>query len=1695
MNAPHQPTSVPRNRKRGLALVTVVSMLVVLTVLAVAILSISDSERRSSVKYADGEFARNLADAAINVAMGQIWEGARQEGANGETTLWASQPGAIRKYNNNGSFLRGYKLYTDDQMIVEGNEELMIQDHPDATWQTKPGKWVDLNEPVIRPDMNNDGQPEVIFPIIDPRAFVRTELEADNTNRVGSSNVEGFSYEKKTGTTTVDWVKDATNVSDPNARLPMPVQWLYVLKNGTLGHVTEGTNPGEYNFVGAGGVVPTADNPIVGRIAMWTDDETSKININTAGEPTFWAPPFAYHDRDYQFAVYQPTRFEYQRYPGHPATVAMSTVLFPNQDMDTYGKTGSARETIIERKERIYDIMPKINRGGSKAATVPFWALSDPEYKGTKMYRVDVSESLRERLYASVDELLFSEEVGGDKRLTQDSVPSNPVPLFSANTAEARSLERMRFFLTAHSRAPETTMFGTPRVAMWPVANETNIGPMSGDPKSYRTVFDNLVAFCGTVQSATGTGNSYFFRRADSMSPTTDVDRIPRNRQLLDYLYSLMQRKFPSGGQTAASFTDKYPSGDAAQILTEIFDYIRSTNLYDGALAPSREELIAVGSQYRMNGLSTKARLDRRDSMRGTMKTYTPSRASDNVDLSYSDAGVTQPTLKQQMAYSAFPGHGQVTPIQTTIGGHQTRGFGRFPTISEVGLHFICTADGATDDGSWRIMEPDPANPGSYIPSTLPADISGGRTSSKLSNTGLAISGNHAITEQMVHPVTGLNTQARWYSNFPPYPARGSYGTDPAVSATHHRHYSKHPGFNPVNWNVTLTRNTPLPANARRVQAMLSLELTVPASGYTGLFPDMCITVEGLPNLRMTAGSPLPIQPFQSTLLSARRTWRGPSSLFHTTHNREGGGSVGPAALTQSRRVVRSGAVDMPDDTGYEQNVAATGTTNEGATNYDLVSNFFTVIGDSMTFTGGSLTINLYSSRNMSEANKVQTFTVSFPSTSLPVPELVVIGSPREEWTSGTTNNVQERIEAPRWWAFNWGGAIGRFSHNPAAPWDGQSGEPGRIEANDINPGNALYNQYKDWGVESGRTLGRFFTKGSGHGSRHGVPKYDSLMWLATNNTEAHPTAGNYGTFTTPERLPTIKTGPPGNSGYVSPDVQGPFGQDVVISLVPKHGDIRLIAAKKDVPASDWEAHPGYGKVVNGLRVYGAHSFMRYVSDYEAGIDLKDYSSATPAINYNRQLVYGARYRSSARPDLPATSLVDLARRYGDFDSGIPNLRDGPWINKPDEGNTGLEYKGSAVGTGGLVRTPTAYFDEMWRGEEAGESFMSPNRMISSPGMFGSLSVGVKSGDPWRTLLFRPYVPSSVGDAASSHPGSPNYGGTGANSNTAHTPFKGVNPADHLLMDLFWMPIVEPYAISEPFSTAGKVNLNYQMVPFNSYIRRATGLHAVLKGEEIQAHATANVQNIQAGPDGRQYVSFDNGYGQYHQMAKWADLSERATNAYYTHATPRLRFWHRKIDIDSKTPGPLGGNASTLGQFDDRFNFAAALPAGARGLFRVASQICEIHLVPKKVSGSEGNFAAGVVNAGAAPNASDGSDSNPATKYSYKTMGQFWDPRTITGDNLKERPYANIYAKVTTKSNTFRVHYRAQAITKARSVAPNVVNVNLEPITSDYRGSALIERRIDPEDPRIPNYGVTPNSPSLEQFYNFRVLENKRFFP
>jgi uncharacterized protein (TIGR02600 family) len=232
------------------------------------------------------------------------------------------------------------------------------------------------------------------------------------------------------------------------------------------------------------------------------------------------------------------------------------------------------------------------------------------------------------------------------------------------------------------------------------------------------------------------------------------------------------------------------------------------------------------------------------------------------------------------------------------------------------------------------------------------------------------------------------------------------------------------------------------------------------------------------------------------------------------------------------------------------------------------------------------------------------------------------------------------------------------------------------------------------------------------------------------------------------------------------------------------------------------------------------------------------------------------------------------------------------------------------------------------------------------------------------------------------------------------------------------MPVVEPYAISEPFSTAGKINLNYQILPFTN-IRRASGLHALLASERLTAIPTNDAPNYKVFPP------------------------PSDPNTFWT--SEEGKRWHYKISAEK-----------TLAQFEERF---------ADGkVFISPSEICDIHLVPDR-------------------------DVEDHTK-----MAEFWASRKITGDNTRERPYANLYPRLTTRSNTYRIHYIAQGIRKARSSPADTIT-EADKFDAEFRGSALVERFLDPAQADLPDFTATIGAftHSLDDHYQFRVIEKRKF--
>lgn len=1726
-------------RHRGLALIIVLSMLALATIVILAFLSVAETENKATNIYSASQASRRFADTAVNLVISQLREGAAREVA-GVPVIHATQPGAIRKYNAGGNFISGYKLFSDQDMVFRGrqdstsvsDEELFVTgSEPPANWNQaeQEGRYVDLNEPVVKGVANaakkNNGT-QIFFPVIDPRAALSMDAGGAEVP------VEGFFYDTRTtmgkadisgpglsGTT--DAIKTpAGGTGADQLRLAMPVQWLYILRDGAVGYLDNqrmfrvldqavgfGEGPSVTPTDAYG--VPSAENPMVGRVAFWADDESCKVNINTASEPTYAGLPIYYHERDHLWADCPPTRGEYQRFPGHPATVALSSVFFPNplledeRSLDTYTLKGIATSQNLARakevKSLIYNLVPRVHNGGSNAGTTPF---SQDSFRGghgdtNTADFVKVQEAAAERLYASVDELLFDQGVTNQRRVLNPT-QAGTVALFNKTT-----LERASAFITAHSRASEINLFGLPRVAMWPVAKDSN----------KRTPFDELVIFCSRLgDDLKERSNFYIFQRelarstASGRSAVSNDISLQRNKELLNMLDRILQHKFPGAGIGSGGTSYKEKMGDdARQILVSIFDFIRSTNIYDGFLAPTRDKLPTT-----TNAGDWAAMYKKRDSVEGDFKTFTVGAIVSNMTDPYSDR--------------TMPGYGQVTPSLhpewKASNNKNMRGFGRFISVSEVGLHFICTADGQPDMYSWRLPVQDPGaatdaskRKNYMIPVIPPGDldakadgmaptVSGGRTALRVDEDPLlqriqivhnAPAGFTAESARLtntldVHwrtpPGAEQNTSEgqikdRYYSNFPPLRDRNSpgfYNTTGQAPANqpgdknYGRYFRNHPGYDPSNWNYTLTPNEPLAVNKKRIQAMLHIEFFCPAVAYPELHPDFTVVISGddMKNI-LVNGNVL----FNSGSVALRSE----RPLYSVDDHPETGGYASFRNAAIGRRA--GPKAPMLQDANY--NDQATGQVHEGLINLDLISTFFDVErNQSLTFQPAALTLNIYDRHVTADTKEtpIQTIKINLAAGESPSPDLVTAGSYTIDYTREDGARIYHPgIQAPRWWSFSYDGCVGR-APGVASPsslrgrlfrWDGAiAGISNTTRAYDPRKG-APNNQ----SVPGAYSL--IYTKDGGNYADVELQTRETLEQVPSTGEQQGARIG-YGPSTV-SRV-QIRNDDSNHRNYNRP---WHFGSDVVRSLVPKGGDARQIAAKYEVEASDWEPHRNW----TDKNQYMAHNFSSYTAGTEPGFDRgkamtnSDTDSVDLALRGlpGKVILDGSNPtgKGAARtPDLPVSVYAaSRMQRYGDFDDSDPGGRVGPFINKVDEGNYSVgDVKLS--GWSAAKKWRSTYFrrDTAARYASGNTGYFTPNRMVSSPLILGSLPSRIWQTDgAWTNLLFRPHTQYNTtltggaqGSSVPSHPGQ-------------------LSPPDHYLADLFWMPVVEPYAISETLSTAGKINMNYQMLPF-THIRRATALHAAMKGELIAAIPNAdyeNSKNMAAGwqPNGSREPRF---------------FSESRDN----------KFWHRGIVVDS-----YGTNKApwwnvtienrvegTLRQFEERFTFGKGLTvtgtdSSRGGLFRTTSQLCEMHLIPTPVAGRTGD-----VN----PMAS----SVRSAQARNEAMGRFWSEHAATGDNTRERPYSNLYAKLTTRSNTFRVHVRAQSIRKAsRSVAANVFDPSKDQVGGEFRGSFLIERYLDQADLRsIPreqiDYAAAPDPFSkkpLENYYRFRILESKRFAP
>jgi uncharacterized protein (TIGR02600 family) len=615
-----------------MALVLVLSAIVLLSVLILAFMSSVGVERVASGSQLNQTEARVLSENVLSLVTAQIRDATTQS-----DTAWASQPGLIRTYSSSGN--KTYKLYSAAEMIATNFDPTANTDIS-TTWSSVPDQFADLNSPV---SVKTGNSTITYYPILDPG------LAWNSSNSTG---IKGF----LNNSSSAGMVASGSNANP----IPMPVRWLYVLQDGTLQGMDSSGKVSQ----------ASATNPIIGRIAFWTDDESSKININTASQGTFWDVPRGLGNNFESgsfigttftvnrtgLGVGQPLQGEFQRYPGHPATTSLGVIFDSKSSSGDYlfrpSLSGNSSATASARRELIYGIIPRINGGGSLGGT----ACPDPSNPSTSKLLPD-----KDRLYASVDELAFSGNFTGTSRT--DNISSN-----ATNTGlSIDTIKKLNFFLTANSRAPEVTLFNTPRMSIWPVDKDPN----------KRSTLDKSIAFCSTLTNPSGIKTEFLLSRTSldpselrnvhngstpssgSLSLTVDYPSGGQNSKLYNYLQNFTSKNTPGFGSTA--FATKL-GADRNQVLTEIFDYIRCTNLFDKTTAASSP---FTGRPWIFNN----------------------TRHWSATQYNNYAVNPTQPitNVNDKGYYTGSLFFGQVVPLRI----NSTQGFGRFASVTGAALVFF----------------------------------------------------------------------------------------------------------------------------------------------------------------------------------------------------------------------------------------------------------------------------------------------------------------------------------------------------------------------------------------------------------------------------------------------------------------------------------------------------------------------------------------------------------------------------------------------------------------------------------------------------------------------------------------------------------------------------------------------------------------------------------------------------------------------------------------------------------------------------------------------------------------------------------------------------------------------------------------------------------------------------------------------
>lgn len=1566
--------------KKAFALVLVLITIVLAAAMAVFFLSSAGRERRGVDMYARSSEVRHLAGMTVNKVMGQIGT-ATKEGTAAEPVSWASQPGMVRTYGGDGNPKNIYKLYSWDNLLTPGAgyDPSAATELPPAGWNTEVATYTDLNQPISD-----------VYPIMDPRAVAPV--------------VPGFAIDKTD-----------VAVKDSGSDAPMPVKWLYVLRDGQMVAPSSGN--------GKTATVPgaSATNPITGRVAFWTDDETSKVNINTASEGAFWDLPKSGSYEDMQFIANPPTKGEYQRVAGHPSMTSLSAVLPELKTKEFYRWSVTDRDAYRKELEDLYGMVPRINWGGSKGGTFP---AEETGYKMALPFPLTWTDTHKaattiypdaDRLYTTADDLWFA-----PNRTTNAPLSSNLTPA---------EFQQRLFFLTANSRAPETTLFETPRISLWPITwpysnsahakrNATYRAPVPAslqDPDStplnqdvWMTAEERLLAFCATLNYQAPTENRYFFQRQNPESPSQDWTNIERNQKMVNYVRTMMEKPEPGFG---GSLAPQLGEASSDWLALNTFDYARS--LINQATAPDMKR----GIVYSFTGVASRW---------GNLT---------NGPLGTKTAGLN--TTNETNAFAT-------SPLRIDLKGNEYTTLGSFPRLEEVVVMFY-----ATDRLEPKIRTVAEAYPQPV--GIVPLSNEDAKTPYAWTNLINLDPSNResVVVNKGPDGVENTSDDFHGYDNGTPGDPTDDFGarTIEMRAVMLFDFANMMPGidfFGPTFWikvrggsflasdpdSAGLPAPIDFPKSAgRSAKIDFSNRVTAPYVIWP-LFSKSTSRPKWFNN-EPTSGDehlywpfisdPIKVDPYKSTFdFTGSKVTVEFYACYPTNTDQD---PTGDANQLIEEKVI--------DFTSWSRALPI-----PIAPRWSTMSQLYAAPA------GGFPPKNPSNGKYLRPSPGATAVQATFPPATLPArseqrdtrwawadfaPALVDYYNPNttaqktkalNSYAPNTTLLPDKASLKPTY--LYRVGVIKEYNdlsssrdvHDVAdrsperTPWPNsaltEEPDPLPNDLFDLRLSTNLRKRVDACNQRNGAAQrGVYFHEGTNASSLVAPPVGEEWRgW--TGGPDAFMATTDAAMMTAFPLVTVYDTAismiaDPGDKGDGDPRLASFSKYKRIDDVITKVKPALILPSVDQGPGTKYFARPTAdnleGKQFHHLGTPG-------MSALATGYKME------PALNDGTRFAYrvgeiDTHYQGEdSGADFPANMVLP---DKSDWTTTPGIFREGGLLARPDQ-----DYQWFVKDTSGDTRTPyynnyqNSYTDKSGAANPSEVSLFSPNRQIPSPiTILGTMPRSTETG--WQTLAFNPY------------PADPDHPGLGSSANQA---------PDHLYLDLFWMPVCEPYPISDQLSTAGKINLNYRIQPF-PYIERTTGLRALMKStwtfglpnDTIGFYETAGMRGVVA--------SIDN--------LKLGGKTGVWTTRYPVNLPETLTFFDKVFDKGD--------------------------------LFRSASQITQVPLVPD-----------------------DG-----ATTAS--TIGAYWSARSDTADNAREQPYDHLYSRVTTKSNTYTVHWRAQVLRKSPSTAPDAWDEAKDRMAAELRGSTLIERYIDPNATNIPDYATKADAEPLSAFYKWRVVSENYFQP